>query len=451
MEGTKIAGPGGFARTVVVKRILPYLLNDARFVKMFLAEARLSALLHHPNIVQVYQLEEVAGEWALAMEYVAGRDLSTVLALTEGTAQPPGLGAFVMREVCRALAYAHGFTSEDGRSAQAHPPRHQPVEPDAGLRGRGQGARLRPGQGARRSGHRHQPERRAARQAVVSLSPELVGGMAPDHRADQYAVGVVLYELLTGRRLHGGSPTQILAAVSASSVNPPSRINPEVPAALDRICLRALERDREARFASCEEMGRELEEVVHQLRWSHERLASWLRELAPAALTTSELLARVGHGEDGDDNEPLPPTSKVEASDTLSPPGEVEAVIEESTRSFPPAQPATEVPPPGRARGVWLIGSAATTLVAAAGWWLLSRPRVVPVGSAPSVVVTPPVVVSPPVAAAPPVTATPPVSAPRVAAASGIKASPPRKKPHAGGPDLDKGDIVDPFSAKKGP
>src|SRR5258706_12700204 len=106
----RIVGPAGFQRTMGVKRILPHLVEDPHFVQMFVAEARLSARLNHANIVHVFELGDVDGEYFLAMEYVCGRDLVNVMRaqLLRGL-PPPGLGAFVSREVCRALAYAHSL------------------------------------------------------------------------------------------------------------------------------------------------------------------------------------------------------------------------------------------------------------------------------------------------------------------------------------------------------
>ena len=124
--------------------------SDDEFVRMFVEEARLSASLNHRNIVQVYEFGEAGGEFYLAMEWVHGRDLNSLLrALKERDAEPPiGLAAYVAREVCRALAYAHALTDERGPAAPAHPPRRVAVERHARLRRQRQAARLRHRQGA---------------------------------------------------------------------------------------------------------------------------------------------------------------------------------------------------------------------------------------------------------------------------------------------------------------
>ncbi|MSP62429.1 MAG: hypothetical protein EXR72_19275 [Myxococcales bacterium] len=107
--------PGGFKRTLVVKRILTHLAEDEQFVRMFLAEARLSAQLHHPNIVAVHDLGEADGSYFIAMEYVRGRDLVNVLRAHHPIGPPPsGMAALVLRDTARALGYAHALQDEGG-------------------------------------------------------------------------------------------------------------------------------------------------------------------------------------------------------------------------------------------------------------------------------------------------------------------------------------------------
>src|SRR5437016_5726887 len=112
-----VLGPEGFERPVVIKRILPELSRDPKFVDMFLSEAKLCARLHHPNIVQVQALGEVGGEYFLAMELVDGLDLATALkrAYDLGRPLPTGLACYIASELAAALAYAHTLTDADGR------------------------------------------------------------------------------------------------------------------------------------------------------------------------------------------------------------------------------------------------------------------------------------------------------------------------------------------------
>ena len=113
----RIQGPAGFERVFVVKRILPHLSDDATFIKMFVEEAKLSARLNHPNIVHIFELGAVEGEYFISMEYIRGHDLSeTMRAIWKALGPPrPELVAYIGREACRGLAYAHNLTDENGR------------------------------------------------------------------------------------------------------------------------------------------------------------------------------------------------------------------------------------------------------------------------------------------------------------------------------------------------
>src|SRR4051812_17811087 len=113
----RIQGPAGFERVFVVKRILPHLSEDPTFIKMFVEEAKLSARLNHPNIVQIFELGSVEGEYFISMEHVDGHDLSEVMRAHWKIGGPPrgDLVAYIGREICRALAYAHGLSDDEGR------------------------------------------------------------------------------------------------------------------------------------------------------------------------------------------------------------------------------------------------------------------------------------------------------------------------------------------------
>ena len=111
-------GMQGFERVFVIKRIRPDRSDSPRFVQMFCEEARISALLHHPNIVQVYDFGQIDGAYFMAMEYLRGKDLSTVMRVLRGQrdAMPPSLAAFIAREVARALHHAHTAVQPDGEA-----------------------------------------------------------------------------------------------------------------------------------------------------------------------------------------------------------------------------------------------------------------------------------------------------------------------------------------------
>jgi eukaryotic-like serine/threonine-protein kinase len=281
-------GVGGFARTVVVKRILPHLAGEQRFIALFLAEARLSALLHHANIVDVFACGELDGRYYMAMEYVHGCDLHRLLRAHAGAAGAraaggpphPGLAAFVMREVCRALAYAHALTDERGEPLGLV---HRDVSLSNVMVSQDGAVKLLDFGIAKALGALRDRQTRVTRLAGKRgyLAPEALQGRAIDARADQFSAGVVMHELLTGTRLFAGwEPGR-----SRGPVAPPSHANPRVPPELDRVCLRALEADRERRFASCDEMAVELDRAAHRLEWGPQQLAELIDRLLPDVRT----------------------------------------------------------------------------------------------------------------------------------------------------------------------
>jgi serine/threonine protein kinase len=278
----RISGPAGFQRTLVIKRILPHLVEDEHFKQMFVAEARLSARLNHANIVQVFELGDVDGEFYLAMEYVRGRDLVNVVRAILGKGlPPPGMGAFVARELCRALAYAHALTDDNGTPLRLI---HRDVSPSNVMISFDGAVKLLDFGIAKALSEAN--ENRTVTGTLKGkfgyMSPEQVEGKEIDHRSDLFAAGVVLHEILTGKRLFkGGSDLQTIAMVRDAKVDPPSAINPAVPRELDEVCLKALARVPDDRWHGCDEMAVALDEVVHSLKWGPERLASLQRDLFP--------------------------------------------------------------------------------------------------------------------------------------------------------------------------
>ena len=276
----KMVGPAGFQRTLVVKRILPHLVEDEHFVQMFMAEARLSARLNHANIVQVYELGDVDGEYYLAMEYVRGRDLVNVMRAQLLKGRPdPGLGAYVVREVCRALHYAHALTDDNGAQLRLI---HRDVSPSNVMLSFDGAVKLLDfgiAKALAEAGE-NQTQTGTLKGKFGYMAPEQVEGKEFDHRSDLFAAGIVMHEALTGRRLFKGQgDLQTIAMVREAKVEPPSVLNPDVTPELDRICLKALARNADDRYQSCEEMAFDLDQVVHAIHWGSERLKTTLGDL----------------------------------------------------------------------------------------------------------------------------------------------------------------------------
>lgn len=274
----RVAGPQGFNRTVVLKRILPHLITDTRARELFEREARVVSRLSHANIVPVYEFGEIDGEYYLAMEYVEGRDLS---ALIRAGGASPQLAAVVVRDVCRALAYAHALRGDDGVPLRIL---HRDVSPSNIIVGYDGSVRLLDFGIAKAFSDPR--DKRTVKGTIRGkfgyIAPEVFEGEQPDARADLFSIGVVLHETVSGKRLfRGASDIETLALVKRAQIPLLSSLHPAVPAALDTICLRALERDRERRYTSGSVMADDLDAVVHELRFGPTQLAELVEHLFP--------------------------------------------------------------------------------------------------------------------------------------------------------------------------
>ncbi len=383
----RAVGPQGFARTVVLKRVLPHLVRDPDFVKMFIAEARLSARLMHSNIVQVFELGETNGEYFLAMEYVRGSDLVAVLrARAQKGPLPVGAAAYVIREVCRALDYAHNLRDDEGRLLRLI---HRDVSPSNVMIGFDGGVKLLDFGIAKALGERsdHRTATGTLKGKFGYMAPELVEGRPIDHRSDLFSAGIMLHEMLTQRRLFKGvSDMQTLALVRAAVVPPPSEHNDQVTPELDRITLKSLARDPDERFATCGELAMALDDVVHDLKWGPERMAAVMSELFGPTDSHSEPSASVAPAPTG--TESIATVSSAPALATVSSAPALATVSSASAIAPPSAvgvgQPRTR----GPSRKMVAAAAILSALVVGA-WRVSSRPsKVAPVPSAPAVQVS---------------------------------------------------------------
>jgi serine/threonine protein kinase len=273
----RLVGVNDFAREIVIKRILPHLTQEPELVAMFTAEAKLCARLNHPNIVQVFEFSSVDNELFLAMEYVPGVNLSEVLGRL-GAPMPVGMAVQIVRDVCLALAYAHGAVGDDGAPMAII---HRDVSP-SNIMVRFDGNVKLVDFGIAKVLSAADPHTRTGvlKGKLGYLSPEAATGEVEiDHRTDIFGAGVILHELLTGQRLFKGrDDLNTLALVRKCEVSAPSASRPEVSAEIDRLCLQALARDREARFPTARTMAQALTRVMNALEWDELSTAAFLRE-----------------------------------------------------------------------------------------------------------------------------------------------------------------------------
>jgi serine/threonine protein kinase len=272
---------GAVERLVVLKLILPHLAEDEEFLTMFLEEARLVARLQHPNLVTILDLLEVEGRHCLAMEYVQGDDVRRLdkQSRLKGKLLPPGLVLRIISEAASGLDYAH-----KARDAQGQPLRlvHRDVSPQNILVGFDGAVKIIDFGVAKAAGSGHQTATGVLKGKYPYMSPEQASGQAIDARSDQFALGVVMWEMLTGRRLFKGeTDLMTLRLVKDCQVPPPSQINPKLPPGLDEVVLRALAPTADKRYPDCGALRLALEDYIIQLRLSAStaHLSAYLREL----------------------------------------------------------------------------------------------------------------------------------------------------------------------------
>jgi serine/threonine protein kinase/tetratricopeptide (TPR) repeat protein len=250
----KKRGAEGTYKVLVVKRILPTHGTSRRFRTMFVEEAQLATRLNHPNVVQVYEFYDGGDEGQLlAMEYVEGPDLGRLMssAKQKGTRIPPWVSAWVIAEAAKGLHYAHEKKDEGGGPLEIV---HRDVSPQNLLLSFEGGVKIADFGIA--SAKMFVEEQGVLKGKFGYMSPEQARGEKVDRRSDLYALGVILWEALTGKSLHGGLGGEaLLDIVRSGQVEPPSTYVADIPPELEAITLRALSAKREDRYPTGRDMA----------------------------------------------------------------------------------------------------------------------------------------------------------------------------------------------------
>jgi serine/threonine-protein kinase len=254
----RLVGPAGFARPVAIKRLHAQFAQDPEFVKMFLDEARLAARIAHPNVVQTLDLVESTNEVFLVMDYVRGLSLASLVRTVRGMGEriPPAVSVAIVVGVLEGLHAAHEAKNDMGERLDLV---HRDVSPQNVLVGTDGVARLLDFGIAKAAGRVQSTKNGQVKGKVAYMAPEQVQGEAVTRRTDIYAASVILWEILTGRRLFfGQNDADSLRRVMNDRVQTPSSFVPDLPHALDRIVMRGLEREASKRYSTAHEMAMEL-------------------------------------------------------------------------------------------------------------------------------------------------------------------------------------------------
>ncbi len=254
-------GIEGFNRHIVVKRILPHLSEDPEFVQMFLNEAKIASRFNHPNIAQIYDLGQGEGQYFIAMEFIHGEDLGRLMRKAWSTGQwiARPLAIRIIAEACKGLYYAHTRNDERGQPLRVV---HRDISPQNILISFDGSVKLVDFGIAKAADQASMTKSGAIKGKFAYMAPEQAGGKPLDARTDLFALGLVLYELLTGvRPLKRDSELATLQAALECAIDPPSVVA-EVPAELDDVVMRALAKAPDDRYRDASMFQMALEEFL---------------------------------------------------------------------------------------------------------------------------------------------------------------------------------------------
>jgi len=238
----------GFRRKVAVKRILPHLAENRNFIKMFTREARLAALLQHPNIVQIFDYGKIENAYFIAMEYIDGKNLGEILyTLSQGL--PVDHSVFIISEICKGLDYSH--TKQDDTTGDPLHIVHRDISPQNLLISYQGEVKVSDYGISKAKSEPSLTQAGVIKGKLSYLSPEQALGEPVDHRADIYALGLVFYEMLSGRKAYEfSSDIEAIRAIPKMEMEPLIDATPQIPERLKRILLRCLEKKKDSRYQS---------------------------------------------------------------------------------------------------------------------------------------------------------------------------------------------------------
>ncbi|HVU04067.1 MAG TPA: serine/threonine-protein kinase [Polyangiaceae bacterium] len=259
------AGLEGFKKIVAIKRVLPHLSEKKQFIGMFLDEARTSAHLSHSNCVQVFDIGVGDNTYFIVMEFVDGSDLKAVIEhrRSKGQRVPLEAACWICLKICEGLAYAHEVTDVKGRKLGIV---HRDMSPPNVLITRHGEVKIADFGLAKANSQLERSEPGIIKGKFSYLSPEAAQGESVDHRTDIFAIGIMLWEMLAGRRLFlGETDLDTVRQVQQARIPALAQYNPEVTPELERIVQKALAKDVNQRYASARDLGRDLNTHLYRV------------------------------------------------------------------------------------------------------------------------------------------------------------------------------------------
>ena len=277
----------GFRKLMAVKRILPHLAENEDFIKMFTREARVAAVLQHQNIVQISDYGKINHAYFIAMEFVNGKHLGEVLkVLNQGL--PVEAAMFITSEICKGLYYSH--TKKDDKTGEPLHIVHRDISPqNIMLSFRGE-VKISDFGISKASSEPSLTQAGVIKGKLSYLSPEQTLGEPIDHQADIYALGLVLYEMLTGKRVYRfDTDIEALRSIPTQEIEPVINLRPQIPDTLNQIVMKCLAKDRAQRYQNAEAIQTALVNLRRELKITYETtdLASFMKQTFTSEATAA--------------------------------------------------------------------------------------------------------------------------------------------------------------------
>jgi len=277
----KCFGVSGFDRLVALKRILPTIAEDDEFIAMFIDEAKIAGQLSHNNVAQIFDLGKINASYFIAMEYISGHDLRVLWDRTKSGGMPLDLACYVTRKICEGLDYAHRRRDSRGRPLGII---HRDVSPQNILLSYDGDIKVIDFGIAKAANRMVKTQTGILKGKFAYMAPEQAKGETTDHRADIFAIGVILYELLTGERaFKADTDFALLEKVRRVDVIPPRKLRKEIPRDLERIVYKALAQKASDRYGWASDMAADLDAFMseHALSYNKKELGAFVKNAFP--------------------------------------------------------------------------------------------------------------------------------------------------------------------------
>ncbi|MDJ0623861.1 MAG: protein kinase, partial [Desulfocapsaceae bacterium] len=276
----KLVGQQGFEKIIVLKKLLSEAAKDQERVANFIDEARLAALLQHENIGHVYDFGEIDGNYFIAMEYLFGKDLFTIVQQTKQNNKSIDIepALFITSKICEGMGYAHSLKDLEGKPLNII---HRDLTPHNVFVTYDGKVKIIDFGVARAELFDNRTKAGVVKGKVSYMSPEQLTEENVDQRSDIFSIGILLYEMLSGKRMYEGDTATLIRKGMQVDYDRLEAICPGLPRELYGIVDKALQADRDKRYQTCGEMAAAIEDFLYQLkeRPSSQKLQSFMHDL----------------------------------------------------------------------------------------------------------------------------------------------------------------------------